>query len=214
MVEILGCSKIEEIYQGRRQAMFCAKCGAALPEDVRFCCECGWKVPLPEENQENCDTALQEDEFTAWVEDHLDTGYDHETLCTEKSKRLEQQLVEVSQEYSDTVRMAAAAEKRLKAKHPFYSVIASSFWIGVIIVILSLILAVATGSYYCALLFGFGVLLAIVGSNLEDKVFFSIASSEMKALRKKRRSLMDKQTKLQEQIKKVQKEIKPDKDLF
>lgn len=192
--------------------MFCAKCGAALPEGARFCSKCGWAVSQPEERSNNGDTALQEDEFTAWVEDHLDTGTNHDAICSADLERLEQQAVEVSQEYSDTVRMSAVAAKRLKAKHPLYAVLASSFWIGVVAVILSLILAVATGSYYCALLFGLGVLLAIVGSNLEDKVFFSIASPEMKALKEKQRSLMDKQAKLQEQIKKAHKEIEPDKD--
>ena len=214
MVEILGCSKIEEICQGRYQAMFCAKCGAALPEDAKFCCECGWKVPLPEDNQENCDTALQEEEFTAWVEDHLDTGYDHKTLCAEKSKSLEQQYVEVSQEYSDTVRMTAVAEKKLKAKHPFYAFLSYIPWIGIILFVISPVFAVITGSSNCALLPLLGLLMFIVGPHVEDKVFNSIASPEMKALREKQRGLSDKRTKLHEQIKKLQKEIRPNKDLF
>lgn len=181
--------------------MFCAKCGASLSENAKFCHNCGWPVPQPGGDSSNCDPTDQEEEYNPWVEDHLDRQSEQERSASDALKSLEELDEIVWQEYREVGRMLDGAVKKLKKEHPFYAIISSSTWIGLLIVLLSIVLTITIVFEYSLLLFFFGVLLAIVGSNLEDKVFRSIASPGLQELKKKHHDLMEQHRILYEQIK-------------
>lgn len=181
--------------------MFCAQCGAFLPEGAKFCYKCGWQVMQAKEDASNSSIASQVDELTASVENAPDKASENSGFSFDELSSLEQQAEILLQKIRETGRVFKSANKKLKVKHPLYALLSISFFLGPICVILSIILGVITGSYYCLLLFVIGIFLSVVITHMEDKVFCSIASPELIALKKEQNSLIHQRAELLKKIK-------------
>lgn len=117
-------------------------------------------------------------------------------LLQDASEDLEEQQRKVEQELSNISRLYDEKNKQLKTDYPQYRYICNCLYVGILGIIIGILLALvfAIANLSSGITFGWvvalvGLVVVIVASHQEDKVFDTIASPELKSLKEEKISL-------------------------
>ncbi len=252
--------------------MICEKCGSTLPEGAKFCHNCGWRVPKPEndcqkaQNEaqkqsgrllkcpkcgseniqfststerkgfsagdsccgymlfgplglicglsnmgetkshdfwlcQNCGAKFQADDALNKQKERAEKLAQYNNILQDAPENLEAYQAQVHQEFLKVSEAFKEENQKLKMEQPQYARICRGTPIGSVMILAGIVLAFGTGSLYFALIALLGLVLALAAVNKESKLFDSLASPRLQAIKKQRDELLAEEQKLLKQIK-------------
>lgn len=252
--------------------MVCEKCGSTLPEEARFCYNCGWQVPTPandcQDSQEgtqkqsgrllkcpkcgseniqfststerkgfsagdsccgymlfgplglicglsnmgetkshdfwlcqNCGAKFQADDALNKQKERAEKLAQYNNILQDAPENLEAYQAQVHQEFLKVSEAFKEENQKLKMEQPQYARICRCTPIGGVMILAGIVLAFGTGSLYFALIALLGLVLILTAVDKESKLFDSMASPKLQAIKKQRDELLAEEQKLLKQIK-------------